>query len=150
MALRFFAGGCPYNIMQVHSVSLQSVYDSVWGVVNAINACGHFDYTFPSHEQQRKIASGFLAQSGAGFDNVVGVIDGLVMCMHMPNLSESIDMNCGQANFRFHQKDKYGLNLQAICDHCALLCVSACSSCLSYCKGSATSRVIDLSSQFLY
>jgi hypothetical protein len=26
-------------------------------------------------------------------------------------------MNCGQANFRCHLKDKYGLNLRAICDH---------------------------------
>ncbi len=26
-------------------------------------------------------------------------------------------MNCQQANFGCHQKDKYGLNLQAICNH---------------------------------
>jgi hypothetical protein len=37
MALRFFSGGCPYDIMITHGVSLASVYDSVWGVVDAIN-----------------------------------------------------------------------------------------------------------------
>ncbi len=37
MAIRFFSGGCPYDIMLVHGVSLTSVYASVWGVVDAIN-----------------------------------------------------------------------------------------------------------------
>ena len=27
MALRYFAGGCPYDIMQNHGVSYQSVFD---------------------------------------------------------------------------------------------------------------------------
>ncbi len=35
----------------------------------------------------------------------------------MPNLDESIAMNIGQTKVRCHWKDKYGLNLQAICDH---------------------------------
>ena len=117
MALRYFAGGSPYDIMQVHGVCHVSVLESVWGVVDAINATTFFDYSFPSHEQQRKIAAGFKAKSGADFNNVVGAIDGLVICTRMPNLAESIAMNIGQTNFRCHRKDKYGLNLQAICDH---------------------------------
>ena len=117
MALRYFAGGSPYDIMQVHGVCHVSVLESVWGVVDAINATTFFDYSFPSHEQQRKIAAGFQAKSGADFNNVVGAIDGLVICTRLPNLDESIAMNIGQTNFRCHRKDKYGLNLQAICDH---------------------------------
>ena len=117
MALRYFAGGSPYDIMQVHGVCHVSVLESVWGVVDAINATTFLDYSFPSHEQQRKIAAGFQAKSGADFNNVVGAIDGLVICTRMPNLAESIAMNIGQTNFRCHRKDKYGLNLQAICDH---------------------------------
>ena len=117
MALRYFAGGCPYDIMQVHGVSHVSVFVSVWGVVDAINATKYFNYSFPSHRQQRKIAAAFQAKSGAGFDNVVGAIDGLVICTRMPTLAECVAMNVGQVNFRCHRKDKYGMNLQAICDH---------------------------------
>ena len=96
MALRYFAGGCPYDIMLVHGVSHQSVFDSVWGVVDAINATAFFNYSFPNHIQQRKIAAGFLAKSGAGFFNVVGAIDGLVICTRMPSLLECIIMNVGR------------------------------------------------------
>ncbi len=62
------------------------------------------DYSFPSHKQQRIIAAGFQAKSGADFNNVVGAIDGLVICTRMPNLDESIAMNIGQTNFRCHWK----------------------------------------------
>lgn len=117
MALRYFAGGCPYDIMQVHGVSYVSVFDSVWGVVDAINATKYFNYSFPTHKQQRKIAAAFQERSGAGFGNVVGAIDGLVICTRMPTLAECNAMNVGQVNFRCHRKDKYGMNLQAICDH---------------------------------
>jgi hypothetical protein len=99
MALRYFAGGSVYDIMQVHGVSLQSVYDSVWGVVDVINNTPELAFHFPSKEQQQEIAAGFCARSGAGFDNVVGAIDGLVICTIMPNQAECAVMNCGQANF---------------------------------------------------
>ena len=117
MALRYFAGGCPYDIMQVHGVSHVSIFVSVWGVVDAINATKYFNYSFPTHKQQMKIAAAFQAKSGAGFDNVVGAIDGLVICTRMPTLAKCVAMNVGQVNFRCHRKDKYGMNLQAICDH---------------------------------
>ncbi len=96
-----------YDIMLVHGVSLQSVYNSVWGVVDVINVTAELKYQVPDHEQQREIAAGFCARSGAGFDSVVGAIDGLVVCTIMPTLSECKHMNCGQANFRCHRKDKY-------------------------------------------
>ena len=55
--------------------------------------------------------------SGAGFDKVIGAIDGLVVCCLMPCLKFCRALKCGQVNFRCHRKDKYGLNMQAICDH---------------------------------
>jgi hypothetical protein len=70
--------------MQVHRVSHVSVFVIVWGVVDAINATKYFNYSFPTHKQQIKIAAAFQAKSGAGFDNVVGAIDGLVICTRMP------------------------------------------------------------------
>ncbi len=89
-----------YDIMLVHGISLQSVYNSVWGVVDAINVTAELKYQVPDHEQQGEIAAGFCARSGAGFDSVVGAIDGLIVCTIMPTLSECKHMNCGQANFR--------------------------------------------------
>ena len=117
IAIRFFAGADPYDIMQIHDVSLISVYYSTWGVVDAINKTERLAYQFPDHQRQKEIARGFKAISGALFDKVIGCIDGLVICTIMPCLALCREINCGQVNFRCHRKDKYGFNLQAICDH---------------------------------
>ena len=39
IAILFFAGANPCNIMQVHEVSLIVVYCNIWGLVETINAC---------------------------------------------------------------------------------------------------------------
>ena len=97
MAIRYFAaGGCPLDIMQVHGVTLTSVYASVWGVVDAINSTSVLGYPFPSHERQSEIAKGFCRMSRAGFDKVIGALDGLVICTLRPSLSECRAVNCGQ------------------------------------------------------
>ena len=103
--------------MQIHDVSLASVYYLVWGVIDAINTTKGLAYRFPTHDEQKEIARGFQARSGAGFSKVIGAIDGLIICILKPCLKYSRKANCGQVNFRCHRKDKYGLNLQAICDH---------------------------------
>ena len=103
--------------MQIHDVSVASVYYLVWGGIDAINTTESLAYRFPNHDEQEEIARGFLARSGAGFSNVIGAIDGLIICILKPCLKFSRVSNCGQANFRCHRKDKFGLNLQAICDH---------------------------------
>mmetsp|Transcript_27865 Transcript_27865/g.52258 ORF Transcript_27865/g.52258 Transcript_27865/m.52258 type:complete len:104 (+) Transcript_27865:436-747(+) len=60
MALRWFAGGDPCDIFQVHGVSHQQVMISVWRVVNAINKCPQLLIEFPTdHNEQLKIAEGF-------------------------------------------------------------------------------------------
>ena len=118
IAIRFFAGADPCDVMQVHDVSLTSVYYTVWGVIEAINACDYLRYKFPNHEEQKEIARGFGLKSGAGFKKVIGAIDGLVICILLPCLSICRSLECGQVNFRCHWKDKYGLNLQATCDLC--------------------------------
>jgi hypothetical protein len=35
-ALRYFAGGCPYDIAIMHGVSHTAIFDSVWMVVDGI------------------------------------------------------------------------------------------------------------------
>ena len=61
IALRYFAGGSVYDIMLVHSVSMQSIYDSVWGVINVINNTPELDFhfDFPSKEQQQELSMVF-------------------------------------------------------------------------------------------
>ena len=60
LAIRYFAGGDPYDLMISHGVSLSSVYNSVWQVVDAVNACEDLVIEFPTdHEAQKDIAEGF-------------------------------------------------------------------------------------------
>ncbi|KAL7525672.1 hypothetical protein ACHAXR_001108, partial [Thalassiosira sp. AJA248-18] len=117
IAIRYFAGASAYDIMQIHDVSLVSVYYSVWGVIDAINTTEGLAYQFPDHTQQEDIADGFFRKSGAGFAKVIGAIDGIIICTIMPSIRICREIECGQTNFRCHRKDKYGFNLQAICDH---------------------------------
>jgi hypothetical protein len=39
-----------YDIMQVHSISLQSVYNGIWGDVDVINVTAELKYQVPDHE----------------------------------------------------------------------------------------------------
>ncbi len=71
----------------------------MWSVIDVINNTPELDFHFLSKERQQEIAAGICAQSGAGFDNVVGAIHGLVICTMMPSLLECEAMNCGQSNF---------------------------------------------------
>lgn len=117
IALRFFAGACPYDLMQIHDVGHCSVYFSVWCVIDAINQTDELKYSFPTHDEQDEIAAGFKLKSGASFGNVIGAIDGIVIATLMPCLAVCRYLKCGQKSFRCHRKDKFGLNMQAICDH---------------------------------
>ncbi|KAL7535942.1 hypothetical protein ACHAWF_005314 [Thalassiosira exigua] len=117
IAIRFFSGASPLDIMQTHDVGLLTVYYTVWGVIDAINETECLAMRFPSHDRQREIAKGFLAMSGAGFRKVIGAIDGLLIATIMPPLAICRWLQCGQISFRCHRKDKYGFNLQGICDH---------------------------------
>ena len=79
-ALHFFAGGSLYNIAVVHGISVCKVYNSVNRVIRAINVCPSADLKieFPeSHDEQLKIANGFLQKSKANFSSCVGAIDGV-------------------------------------------------------------------------
>ena len=76
-----------------------------------------FKREVPSHEKQKEIAEGFGAMSGAGFKNVIGAINGLIICILCPPMAICRLIQCGQANFKCHRKDKFGLNMQTICDN---------------------------------
>ena len=94
VALRFFAGGSPYDLAIVHGISHSSVYESVWTVVDTINQCSALSFSFPScHAEQLHIAKEFGKKSSAGFDCCVGAIDGILIWTEKPT-----PQDCSLAN----------------------------------------------------
>jgi hypothetical protein len=115
MALRYFAGGNPYDVSLVHGVAPRDVYNSVWIVVDAVNACPDLAITFPeNHDDQKKIAAEFKAISRAGFDNCVGAIDGWLVWLRQPTSFNTGEV--GPVKFFCGRKHKFGLNMQSVCD----------------------------------
>jgi hypothetical protein len=62
--------------MLTHGLGRQTIYNSIYGVANAVNKCPGMDFnasgaSFPSHEEQREIAEGFRMKSAADFDKIV-------------------------------------------------------------------------------
>ena len=97
IALRYFAGGSPYDIMLTHGVSYCSIFSSVWGVVDAVNSTEGLAFYFPSHQQQVKIATGFQGKSGDMFSNVIGALDGILVWMIKPSFGWCRVSECGEA-----------------------------------------------------
>jgi hypothetical protein len=56
IAIRYFADASPYDLMQIHDVSLTTVFLSVWGVIDVVIKTDRLAYHFPSHDEQRKIS----------------------------------------------------------------------------------------------
>ena len=85
-AIRYFAGGCPLDIMSSHGLGYNDVYNSVWGIIDAINSCPKLSIEFPKcHDEQRKIAAKFNLKSSVEFDNCTGCIDGMLIWTSKPN-----------------------------------------------------------------
>jgi hypothetical protein len=105
--------------MLTHSVSYVSVFKSVWGAVDVINKKPKLKIIFPTKEEQLKFAKkGFGSMLGASFDRVIGAIDGILIWIIKPNKNECEKAKCGSKSFFCRRKDKFGLNMQAICnDH---------------------------------
>jgi hypothetical protein len=71
---------------------------------------------FTTLNEQLTISRGFKAMSSAGFDKVIGAIDGILIWTHKPSKKECVETICGEKSFLCHRKDKLGMNMQAICD----------------------------------
>ena len=54
--------------------------------------------------------------SGVSFGNVVGAIDGLLIYIQKPTFYECREVSGGKGQFKYHRKDKYGFNMQAMYD----------------------------------
>jgi hypothetical protein len=79
-ALRYFAGGAPYDLMVKFGILHTEVLDSVWFVVQAINKLKQFFIKYPAeHDKQKQIASAFCYASTTGFSSCAGAIDGILI-----------------------------------------------------------------------
>ena len=115
-AIRYFAGGSVYDIALAHGVSVRSVFISVWRVVDAVNNTPAFDIIFPDHREQENISQRFKKKSKAGFDCVVGCIDGMLLWIEQPTKADCEITGVGPKKFFCGRKKKFGLNMQATVD----------------------------------
>lgn len=121
-AIRYFAGAEVYDLILSHGMGRSTIYASIWGIVDVVNttqslALNESGAIFPTQEEQATTSQGFLQRSGAGFDQVVGAVDGMLVWTEMPSKKSCKKMNCGQTTFHCVRKDKYGIILLAMCDH---------------------------------
>ena len=80
IALQYFAGGDPYDIMISHGVSHSIIIECIWEVVDAVNQTSRLAIQFPnSYKTQKKMAEEFQAKSQSNFNSCVGCIDGMLV-----------------------------------------------------------------------
>ena len=116
-ALRYFAGGSPYDIMTTYCLGHTDTINSIWYVVEAINSHPEFQISYPArHEEQRAIAEGFRKVSDANFDCCAGAIDGILIWIHKPTEDDCNKAGCSSGKFFCGRKHKFGLNCQAVCN----------------------------------
>ena len=114
-ALRFFAGGSPYDIMGKYDISHSQMMESVWYVVEAVNNIDEFKIEYPeSAEEQEKIAQEFNCVSAANIDICAGAIDGILIWMAKPTSKQAEKAMVNQGKFLCGRKGKFGLNCQAV------------------------------------
>ena len=86
-------------------------------VVDAIHKSPELDIKFPeTHEEQVQCARGFKAKSQILIDCCLGAIDGMLVWMNKPNITDQKIIGFGPAKFFCGRKMKYGLNMMGVCD----------------------------------
>lgn len=118
VALRYFAGGSPYDLSVMHGISVKEAYRSVWLVVDAINKSNQLQIEFPpGHDAQRKLSRGFCHRSTAQIDCCVAAIDGLLIWLERPSKDDCDRAKCGPMKFMCGRKKKFGLNMMGTVDN---------------------------------
>ena len=116
-AIRFFAGGSPYDIMGKYGISHSEVMESVWYVVVAVNTVEEFAIEYPeSADEQERIAQEFKRVSQANIDICAGAIDGILIWIAKPTSKQAARAEVNQGKFLCGRKGKFGLNCQAVSD----------------------------------
>ena len=88
-AIRYFAGGSVYDIALSHGIGIKDVYKLAWRVVDAINQTKKLNIVFPeTKEEQQRLLLVAEERSKAGFKNVVGFTDGMLVWIEKPREEE--------------------------------------------------------------
>lgn len=117
-AIRMLAGGSLVDIAGCFGISVSAVKDSLDIVLEAIHKTDEFNIHFPeNHDEQRKIADGFKLISKAQFENCVGCVDGMLVWIQKPTKIQCKESGVGSDRYFCERKYKFGMNLQAVCNH---------------------------------
>jgi hypothetical protein len=116
-ALRYFAGGVPYDIMAKYGLSHASKLESICAVIETVNLCDEFSIEYPASETaQLKIAHEFENVSEVQFSNCAGAIVGLLIWILKPSEEDADFPGCSQRKYFCGRKGNFWLNCQAVSD----------------------------------
>ena len=102
--------------MTMYGIGHSDTIRSYWYVIDAINF-PNFKIEYPEdHEYQRQIACGFQKISSADFKCYARAIDIILIWIHRPSKKDCMDVGCNVGRLMCTQKNKFGLNCQAVCD----------------------------------
>ena len=113
--LRYLAGASYLDIVVFAGISIPSFYRIVMKTTHAINSVDELEIKFPTTFEECKVAA-------AGFENIsfqsaiancTGAIDEYFVAIDTPPQS---DVGNVRSYFSGHYQ-KYGINIQAVCDH---------------------------------
>eukprot|EP00953_Heterococcus_sp_UTEX-ZZ885_P020783 11626-Heterococcus_DN1.PRE.3 len=120
LTLRWLAGGSYDDLRLLHGIAKSTFYAMAWRVIGAIVDCKEIgSMSWPTDPAVlARLAAGFAARSGPDVDNpifvgCIGAVDGLFIESHAPSLTKT---NGLQRRYYSGHKNKYGLNVQAVCD----------------------------------
>ena len=99
MAICYFAGASPHDLMSSHGIGYNNICNGVWDVVDAVNLCPQLQLKFPGYDEQHRISSRFRSKSDVGFDNCVGCVDGILIWIAKPSIKAMIECNIGAGNY---------------------------------------------------
>ncbi len=116
VALRYFAGGLPYNITITYDISFSKVFFILWRTANAVNCCPEFAIEYStSHNKQLEIEKGFQEISTAGFKCCACAVDAMLIWIHERSTHCCQQATCQEGNSSAAGKE-FGRNLQAVAD----------------------------------
>jgi hypothetical protein len=115
--IRWLAGGSYSDIFYFCGISKTSFYRIIWKSMKAIAKCrdDYIKITFPKTlEQCQKVAAGFASVSTMGcIKECVAAVDGYLLAINAPSKKQGKNV---RSFFSGHYQ-KYGVNVQAACDH---------------------------------
>ena len=114
VALRYFAGGCPLDLICIYKISKTQVFRCIWLVVDAVNTyLKNMHFPIDDADALAELELGFRAATRGDFwRGQVGAIDGVHFKMRAPT-NKDVD---NPMRYYVSRKDTFALLAVAICD----------------------------------